>query len=257
MRAHRGRRNRRHHDRPEDVVTIQPLRDLDAERAREADPAAGSYYLEWLTDVVAREAWAFFQKIESAGGFLKAGALISGAVAQAREAKGAAVRSRRRTLVGTNQYPTWQEKAPGEPAAEGFRAARPFEELRQRTERSARRPRVFLAELGGDKMRSTRANFAVNFFGCAGFEIVAPGAFGSITETIDAAESAEPDLVVLCSSDAEYPALTREFRTRVSRPVVVAGSPPESLTAMGVVDFVHAKSDVVATLTAWQERLGI
>jgi methylmalonyl-CoA mutase len=36
------------------------------------DPAAGSYYLETLTDRIAKEGWALFQEIESAGGYLKA-----------------------------------------------------------------------------------------------------------------------------------------------------------------------------------------
>jgi methylmalonyl-CoA mutase len=36
--------------------------------ARVADPAAGSYYLETLTDELARDAWTLFQRLEAAGG---------------------------------------------------------------------------------------------------------------------------------------------------------------------------------------------
>ena len=37
-----------------------------------SDPAAGSYYIENLTDTIAEEAWALFQEIESEGGFMEA-----------------------------------------------------------------------------------------------------------------------------------------------------------------------------------------
>jgi methylmalonyl-CoA mutase len=33
------------------------------------DPAAGSYYIEKLTDALAESAWTQFQEIESGGGF--------------------------------------------------------------------------------------------------------------------------------------------------------------------------------------------
>ena len=39
---------------------------------RVADPAGGSYYVESLTDSLAREAWKLFQEVEAKGGLLKA-----------------------------------------------------------------------------------------------------------------------------------------------------------------------------------------
>ena len=38
---------------------------------RVADPAGGSYYVEALTDSLAREAWKLFQQVEAKGGMLK------------------------------------------------------------------------------------------------------------------------------------------------------------------------------------------
>ena len=35
------------------------------------DPLAGSYYVEWLTEKIYREAWAYMEKIEELGGFQK------------------------------------------------------------------------------------------------------------------------------------------------------------------------------------------
>lgn len=37
-----------------------------------ADPAAGSFYIENLTDIIAEEAWSLFQEIEREGGFMEA-----------------------------------------------------------------------------------------------------------------------------------------------------------------------------------------
>ena len=40
----------------------------EAHLGRVADPAGGAYYLESLTDEIARAAWAVLQKIEAGGG---------------------------------------------------------------------------------------------------------------------------------------------------------------------------------------------
>ncbi len=223
---------------------------------RVLDPGAGSYYIEALTSAVATDAWALFQEIERAGGWAacQASGAIDAALASARESKARAVASRRRVLVGTNNYPNLQERAPaaGWTPGAGWRLAAPFEAIRQRTERhearTGRTPRVLLLERGDLKMRKARVAFCLNLFGCAGFDLVA-------SDTL-----AEADLVVLCSADPEYLALAREIAPRVSVPVVVAGNPKdqvEALTAAGVAGFVHAGSDAVATLTEWQDRMGM
>jgi methylmalonyl-CoA mutase len=220
------------------------------------DPGAGSYYIEALTDAVAREAWALFQQIEAAGGLAayQASGALDAAVAAARAAKEKAVAARRRILVGTNNYPNVQERAldaAGE-VPDGWRLASVLEGVRLRTERHARTtgrtPRVLLLERGDIKMRKARAAFCLNFFGCGGFDVVTGEAL------------VEADLVVLCSADAEYLALAKEICPQVAVPVLVAGNPKdqiEALQAAGVADFVHLFSNVVETLTRWQDRLGI
>lgn len=84
----------------------------EAQLTRVVDAAAGSYFVESLTDGVAREAWAFLQAIEQQGG--ATGALMSGwlqkqlgATLSKRE-KAAA--SRRASLVGVSNYPDLDEK---------------------------------------------------------------------------------------------------------------------------------------------------
>src|ERR1039457_1332803 len=147
---------------------------------RSVDPAGGSYYLEVLTDSLAREAWKLFQQIEAAGGFLKyseSGALERD-IAKSRADREADVATRRTAIVGTNQNPNLAErmlpKIQRQDAAP--RAARIFEAIRLRTERHAARtghtPRFLLLETGDLKMRKARSGFITNFFGCAGLEIV-------------------------------------------------------------------------------------
>jgi methylmalonyl-CoA mutase len=229
---------------------------------RAVDAAGGSYYLETLTDSLAREAWTLFQEIEAAGGFLKyseSGAL-EGEIAKSRAEREAAAATRRATIVGTNQYPNLAERMFDkiERADPAPRAARVFEDIRLRTERHAaltgHTPKFLLLKAGDVKMRKARAGFIANFFGCAGFEI----------ETAEAL-TGDPDVIVLCSSDAEYAALAprviRELRAAgKTTPVIVAGKPADSIEQLkqaGVADFVHMRSNAAEVLRAWQERLGV
>jgi methylmalonyl-CoA mutase len=223
---------------------------------RSVDAAGGSYYLEALTDSLAREAWTLLQQIEAAGGFLKYSAAgeLDRAIAKSRADRDAAVATRRATIVGTNQYPNLQERMLPEierqdPAP---RPARIFEEIRLRTERG-RQPRFLLLEAGDLKMRKARSGFATNVFGCAGFDI-------QTAESI----TGDPDVVVLCSSDSEYAALAplviQELRDAgKSTPVIVAGNPADSeqLKQAGVADFIHIRSNAAEVLRAWQQRLEV
>lgn len=143
------------------------------------------------------------------------------------------------------------------------RGTEAYEELRLRTERhvaaGGKNARVLLAEIGDVKMRAARSNFAANFFGCAGFDIVTRH-----FDNIDEVAAADADIVVLCSSDPEYLALATALiakRKALGRtvPVVVAGYPEsaEQMQAAGVADFIHIKSNPIEVLTKWQEQLGI
>jgi methylmalonyl-CoA mutase len=245
------------------ALNVQRLLQEESHLDAVADPAGGSYYVEALTDAVAQAAWKLFQGVEAAGGWSKALAAgtVEKALAESRGAREKALSGRRRALVGVNNYPNLMESAPEAqaPAAEEgplplpqVRVAEPFEAIRLRTVAHARAtgktPRVLLLTRGDVKMRGARAGFCQNFFGCAGFQIV------------ESDQLQDADLVVLCSSDAEYLALAQEVCAKVKVPVVVAGNPKEQLEALraaGVQGFVHVQSDAVETLTHWQDRLGL
>jgi methylmalonyl-CoA mutase len=236
------------------AANLQLLLKHEAHLDRAADPASGSFYIENLTDTLAREAWKLFQQVEALGGFGQAGPFIDDAIAASRRAAESAVSSRRRTLVGVNNYPDLKETAVSPDVAVRFawRMAEPFERIRLRTERHAHAaghaPIVLLLTRGDVKMRIARAAFCANFFGCGGFTIR------------ESAELEPADLIILCSSDPEYLALAQEIVLQVKVPVIVAGNPKDqiqALTGAGVAGFVHVFSNIVDTLTEWQNKLGV
>jgi methylmalonyl-CoA mutase len=239
------------------ALNVQRILKEESHLHRVADPAGGSYYVEALTDALAREGWKLFQKVEAEGGYAKAGPSIKTAIDAARAAKEAAVASRRRTLVGVNNYPNAEETSSGAPLdmpGEIWRAAEAFENIRLRTEAHAaaagRRPSILLLVRGDAKMRTARAQFCRNLFGCGGF---------AIDESDDYIHTGA-DAIILCSSDPEYLALAHEVCPKVNQPVIVAGHPKdqiEALRAAGVVDFVHISRNAIEVLTDWQRRFGI
>ena len=246
------------------ALNIQRILKEEAHLDAVADPAGGAYYIEVLTDSIAREAWKLFQQVEAEGGYVQA--LASGAIGKAlaatRAARDKAMSSRRRTLVGVNNYPDLTEKMPavnGFPAKLSspfpqYRIAEPFEKIRQRTIDHAlaigRYPKVLLLMRGDMKMKGARSNFCLNFFGCAGFDI-------AVSEEY---EGTDADLIILCSADSGYLAFAQDVCPRVKVPVLVAGNPKDQIAALqaaGVKGFVHVFSDVVDTLTEWQNKLGM
>jgi methylmalonyl-CoA mutase len=204
-----------------------------------SDPGGGSYYIESLTASIATEA----RKVYDSG--------LQGrdaAIAAARAAKEKAVAQRKRTLVGVNNYPDLKETLPADDSlpTTAWRMAEPFENIRQRVEKSGKRPRILLLQRGDAKMKMARANFCLNLFGCAGFEVVT-------SETLGPA-----DLVVLCSSDPEYLAFAEDICRQTKAPVLIAGNPKEQIAALraaGVKDFAHLGMDAVEFLSRWQEAL--
>jgi methylmalonyl-CoA mutase len=241
----------------------------EAQLARVADPGGGSYFLEVLTDSIARRSWELMQEVERSGGFRKASE--SGMIAQkleaSRTAREQAVASRKSVLAGTNRYANPAEDALSriDPAHTDStrRGAQPYEELRLRSERHAiltgTMPRILLAEIGDLKMRSARSQFAADIFACAGLTTVSR----QFSDPVQIA-LCEADLIVLCSADGEYLKHATDLFAGLKNlnrdtPVAIAGNPDcaEELTKLGIADFIHLRSNPVEFLTQWQQRLGI
>ncbi|MBD2714746.1 hypothetical protein KBK19_06850 [Microvirga sp. STR05] len=75
-----------------------------------ADPAAGSYYLETLTDQLAREAWALFQRLEAEGGFPATLSLALRELHQAAQAQFRRIANGEQVVVGTNRFQNVREQ---------------------------------------------------------------------------------------------------------------------------------------------------
>jgi len=292
---------------------------------RVADPSAGSYYIENLTNSIARESWKLFQKVESKGGFvesLKSGT-VQDAIQQTRILRDMNIASRKDTFLGVNQYPNSTERMlskiendlpetdiqksgkslslnqklsieftveylSGEgtylgdllvtPSEEEdlhinplnpYRGAQIFEELRIATETHAREtghtPVIFLLTIGNPSMRSARASFAENFFGSAGYKIINNIGFDNPEAGVKNAVENNADVVVICSSDDEYPEIgpgiidgLKQLNPEIR--IVIAGNPTqhiEMLQDAGVDDFIHVRSNALEILSTYQTILGI
>ena len=249
---------------------------------RIVDPAAGSYYIENLTVSIAKEAWKLFLAVEEAGGMLqavKAGS-VQEAVNQSNKARHEAVSKRKEILLGTNQYPNFNELAGDKRPLDGCtkcgcggheeeetalvklqtaRAASEFEALRLETENSGKRPKAFMLTIGNLAMRQARAQFSCNFLACAGYQVIDNLGFASVEEGIEAAMKAQADIVVLCSSDDEYAEYAiPAFKALNGRAMfIVAGAPAcmEELKAAGIENFIHVRCNVLETLREYNRKL--
>jgi len=244
-----------------------------------SDPAAGSYYIETLTNQIAAQAWKLFLEVEEQGGFFDS--IVSGKVQQAVKVTAAgrlkAVSSRREILLGTNQFPNFNEiggeKVKIQPSVDcdcdhhgtekllPVRGASEFEALRFATEGASKRPKAFMLTIGSLSMRLARAQFSCNFFACAGYEVVDNLGFDTIEEGVKAAFDAKADIVVLCSSDDEYAVLAPAAYALVKGKAefVVAGAPActDELKALGIEHFVNVRTNVLDELKVFNEKLGI
>lgn len=239
------------------------------------DPAAGSYYIENLTDSIAEHAWKLFQSVEAEGGITQMilDGKIKTAIEESCQKRNMDIATRKYILLGTNQFPNIKETMlekievmPEEKRAglQTYRGAVAFEELRLETERFAAkngRPKVFLMKVGNLAMRQARSGFATNFFGCAGYEIIEPAGFDSIAEGIEAAKAVKADIIVVCSSDEEYATLGVEAAKAAKAAgfiFIVAGNPTESIDALkaaGADDFIHVRTNVLECLKRYNEKL--
>ena len=240
------------------------------------DPAGGSYYIEELTMSLAQVAWKLFLETEDKGGFKAAVESydVTNAVNASANARFDKVAKRREQLLGTNQFPNFTEVSDGKkaltcccacacemeesaPVLNNKRLASQFEDLRQATENAAHTPVVFMLTIGNLAMRLARAQFSDNFFGCAGYKLIDNNGFNTVEEGVEAAVAANADVVVLCSSDAEYPELIpgaiKALNGRAE--FVLAGPETDEFKALGVTNFINVRTNVLSTLKAFNAKL--
>jgi methylmalonyl-CoA mutase len=249
------------------------------------DPSAGSYYIENLTNSIAEQAWKLFLEVDELGGFIKAfkKGFVQDKINETARKKDMDIATRKNILLGTNQYPNFNEfklkefetgvfqktnhtvENPLTETLKPYRGAQGFERLRYKTDKFAlahRRPQAFMFTYGNLAMRRARSQFSGNFFACAGFEIIDNNGFKTIDEGVNTALNSKAEIVVICATDDDYPLIVPEIFKHIGDKaiVVVAGYPKESideLKSIGIKHFIHLKSNVLETLREFQEILEI
>ncbi|MCK4661820.1 MAG: acyl-CoA mutase large subunit family protein [Bacteroidales bacterium] len=246
------------------------------------DPSAGSYYIEKLTDSIVEQSWKLFCEVEENGGYVEAfkKGFIQNEIKKITQKRDLNIATRKEIFLGTNQFPNFDETLkieipdsviiPKSAKAENaiteplipYRGTQAFEILRQKTEKSGKRPKTFMFTYGNLAMRKARATFSCNFFACAGFEVVDNSGFKTIDEGIKASIDNKADIVVICSSDDEYKEIVPEIYNKLKDKaiIVVAGYPKnivDELKSKGIKNFIHVKSNILETLSDLQKQLGI
>ena len=252
--------------------------------AKIVDVAGGSYYIEELTQNIAEAAWKLFLETQEQGGYIEAlkKGFVQAAVKATAQARDLAIAQRKENFVGVNQFPNFNEKIdrqlcacifePEDETAEGaeietlkpYRGPAAFEAMRLKTDAfSAKngRPVVYMFPMGNLAMRKARAQFACNFFACAGFEVKDNNGFKTVDEGVQACLDNKAAIVVLCSSDDEYAGFAPEaFEKLKDKAIVVVAGNPESrpeLEAKGLMNYIHVKNNVLEELKGYQVKLGI
>ena len=249
---------------------------------RMVDVAGGSYFIEELTTALAGQAWKLFLAVEEEGGFLaaaKAGT-VQNAINETNQTRHANAGKRKEFLLGTNQFPNFNEKSEGKqplettcqhccegeaesgiPALKPSRLASEFETLRLTTEKATKVPVAFMLTIGNLAMRQARAQFSCNFLAAAGYKVIDNLGFPTVEEGVDKALEAGADIVVICSSDDEYAEYAiPAFKYLDGRAMfVVAGAPAcaDDLKAAGIENFIHVRVDQLKTLKEYNAKLGI
>lgn len=235
--------------------------------ARVADPAGGSYYVETLTDDLARAAWTWFGELDAAGG--AAAGLASGAVAErlarTRAARDAELATRELPLTGTSTFPLAGEEVlertpRAQVTTEGLprrRDGQVFEDLRART--ASGDVSVPVLALGPQREHTTRVSFVANLLGVAGIRpatVEVPTA-DDIAAAVESAKGAT--VAVLASSRKAYDGLAgpavEALRAAGVERVILAGptsEAPEAAVDGGIV----AGMDIVAFLDELLDHVG-
>jgi methylmalonyl-CoA mutase len=251
---------------------------------RVADPAGGSWYVESLTDQLARAAWGELQAIERAGGIaavLRSGE-VSRRVAAASAERHEQLSRRRRLLTGVNMFPLLGDDGLERAGVDGeqealeavpetvpagdtlplVRDGAQFEALRARALRIAgergAEPALLLACPGPLSAHVNVALWARSFFEAGGVTTVPSGVQPGAAA--HAALLAEHGLTAaaLCPGRDEEAEVQRELvqalRGAGARAVYVAGASDERARALGADMGVADGVDMVVVLGALLDR---
>ena len=252
---------------------------------RVLDPMGGSWYIEALTDEVAKAAWGQLQEIEVKGGIIAAldQGFVQDQIAAQAATRAKAIATGRAELTGVSAFPLLGDDgvtvAPHQPSppVKGeeivrplipHRLAEPFEALRDKADayiaRTKRTPSVFMASIGAVIDHTLRSTWIKNYLAAGGIAVMTTDGYASAEEAALAFSKSGAATACISSSDALYAehaeATARALKAAGAKLVLMAGRPGDkeaALKAAGVDQFLFAGADAVTTLKGLQEKLGI
>jgi methylmalonyl-CoA mutase len=262
---------------------IQIVCQEESHLGRVADPAGGSWYVENLTEDMAKKAWEIFQDIEARGGMLAA--LMTGyiqeMISKTADAREKSIATLRQQLTGVSAFPIlgddgvkvdpWPQPtgfgASGKAAVTTVTPVRPrrlgeaFEALRDAADAHGGYD-VFLASMGEIVDHNVRTTWIKNYLAAGGINALISDGYKTPEEAADAFKASGEKAACICSSDAVYADLAeptaKALKAAGAKFVLMAGRPGENEAALkkaGVDQFLFAGADAVATLKGLQDRL--
>ncbi len=238
---------------------------------RVLDPAAGSWFVDDLTEELAQQAWADFQSIETNGGFSAAAGFLIDRIGEIAARRTDDIAHRKTAVTGVNEFPNLSE--PALPQADSLpgvlRYAAGFEALRNRSDAflaaEGARPKVLLLPLGPLAEHNIRSTFAANLLASGGIEAVNPGTLDATGVAAAVSGAATPRVAVICGTDTRYGAEASDVVAAAHDAgvdqVYLAG--PDKVLERDGADsanrpdgYLTAKIDAVEALSALLTRLG-
>ncbi len=229
------------------------------------DPAGGSWYVERLTDELARAAWAWFREIEAAGGLLPAFSLVTDRIAATWAERSANLADRTDAITGVSEFPNLTEQpvvrepAPREPGGglPRVRYAQAFEALRDAADAAPERPKVFLATLGPVSAHTARATFAANLFQAGGIETPNGGPAKTAEDVVAAFRGSGARIACLCGSETSYAELAapvaQALREAGAERILLAGKKSDAQ----IDEYVYTGCPALRVLEHTFEFLGV
>ncbi|MFM7084085.1 MAG: methylmalonyl-CoA mutase subunit beta [Hyphomicrobium sp.] len=264
---------------------IQIVCQEESHLGRVVDPCGGSWFVENLTEDLAKKAWSLFQGIERQGGLEKA--LLSGylqnEIAKSASARKKAIRTCRSELTGVSAFPLLETDkvsffernldtktegvgAISVPQLKIERLSEPFELLRDAADEHANKYgqpyKIFLASLGDVIDHNVRTTWMKNYLAAGGIHAEISEGYKDVEHLSQAFKKSGLSIVCLCSSDtvyAEYaePA-AKTLKSAGAKRVLMAGRPNDqeaTLRSAGVDQFIFAGLDAIEILQDLQKKL--
>jgi methylmalonyl-CoA mutase len=259
---------------------IQIVCQEESHLGRVTDPAGGSWYVENLTDDMAKKAWEIFQDIEARGGMLAC--LMSGyiqdTIAKTAEARAKSIATLQQELTGVSAFPILgddgvkTEPWPAGAARSGkaaievtpmkpHRLGEAFEALRDDADAHGGFD-IFLASMGEIVDHNIRTTWAKNYLAAGGITALISDGYKTPEAAAEAFKASGAGAACICSSDAINAALAaptaQALKAAGAKLVLMAGRAGDneaSLKKAGVDQFLFAGADAVATLKGLQEKL--